>query len=339
MFSIDFAGRKIVEGDIQHEAMDADVTSGPARIDSESQGVQAASTPLASLSHAGAAPKGPKIDLMGPTLQQDMYLGAQYSRPQGPVSLKNDNLYGRSREIYELLTEIFKPSSKDKMKVEESSSRSGNILQHERDDPAALMSMDVPESIREMENYCDDPNQSDDTRSEYEEASNYTGLGDIVTDHSDDQGVCLSMHQPWASLVVHGIKKVEGRGWSTSHRGRLWIAATKRRPLQSEVDAVLQQYEELRQLQGFREPEMLLPEHYPTSVLLGCVDVVDCVSRESFPPDADEEKTECAYGFILDKPCRLSITPKILGQPKIWPLETQVLARAQKQLRYVVPVR
>lgn len=34
------------------------------------------------------------------------------------------------------------------------------------------------------------------------------------------------MHQPWASLVVAGIKKHEGRSWYTSHRGRLWIAAT-----------------------------------------------------------------------------------------------------------------
>lgn len=24
---------------------------------------------------------------------------------------------------------------------------------------------------------------------------------------------CLTMHQPWASLLVHGIKRVEGRSW------------------------------------------------------------------------------------------------------------------------------
>lgn len=36
----------------------------------------------------------------------------------------------------------------------------------------------------------------------------------------------MSMHQPWASLLIAGIKKHEGRSWYTSHRGRLWIAAT-----------------------------------------------------------------------------------------------------------------
>ena len=30
-------------------------------------------------------------------------------------------------------------------------------------------------------------------------------------DEKLDQGVCLSMHQPWASLLVRGIKRFEGR--------------------------------------------------------------------------------------------------------------------------------
>jgi hypothetical protein len=35
---------------------------------------------------------------------------------------------------------------------------------------------------------------------------------------SMDSGMCLSMHQPWASLLVAGIKTVEGREWPTAHR-------------------------------------------------------------------------------------------------------------------------
>ena len=38
-------------------------------------------------------------------------------------------------------------------------------------------------------------------------------------------GKCMSMHQPWASLLVYGIKMHEGRVWYSPHRGRLWIAA------------------------------------------------------------------------------------------------------------------
>ena len=38
-------------------------------------------------------------------------------------------------------------------------------------------------------------------------------------------GLCLSLHQPYASLLVKGVKMHEGRVWYTEHRGRLWIAA------------------------------------------------------------------------------------------------------------------
>jgi len=49
------------------------------------------------------------------------------------------------------------------------------------------------------------------------------GLSEMV-----DGGLCMSMHQPWASLLVYGIKMHEGRVWSSSHRGRLWIAAASK---------------------------------------------------------------------------------------------------------------
>ncbi len=42
--------------------------------------------------------------------------------------------------------------------------------------------------------------------------------------------LCISMHQPWASLLVHGIKRVEGRAWPTEHRGTLWVHATAQAP-------------------------------------------------------------------------------------------------------------
>ncbi len=35
-----------------------------------------------------------------------------------------------------------------------------------------------------------------------------------------DQGLCLSMHQPHASLLVAGLKVHEGRTWYSAHRGR-----------------------------------------------------------------------------------------------------------------------
>ena len=40
-----------------------------------------------------------------------------------------------------------------------------------------------------------------------------------------EDGICMTMHQPWASLMVRGLKRAEGREWNTSFRGTLWIHA------------------------------------------------------------------------------------------------------------------
>jgi hypothetical protein len=37
----------------------------------------------------------------------------------------------------------------------------------------------------------------------------------------------LSLLQPWATLVVIGVKKIETRSWNTNHRGTLLIHASK----------------------------------------------------------------------------------------------------------------
>lgn len=42
-----------------------------------------------------------------------------------------------------------------------------------------------------------------------------------------DPDRALSLHQPWAWLVVHGWKDLENRVWGTSYRGRFLIHAAK----------------------------------------------------------------------------------------------------------------
>lgn len=56
-----------------------------------------------------------------------------------------------------------------------------------------------------------------------------------------DMKSCLSMHQPWASLLVAGIKKHEGRPWYTSHRGRLWIASTAK-PVDMDTVKIMEKF-------------------------------------------------------------------------------------------------
>ncbi len=66
-------------------------------------------------------------------------------------------------------------------------------------------------------------------------AENSFRLQDSSLQEMRDDGMCLSMHQPWASLLVLGIKKHEGRSWYSAHRGRLWIHAAAKQPDECEI--------------------------------------------------------------------------------------------------------
>ncbi|KGL73888.1 Activating signal cointegrator 1, partial [Tinamus guttatus] len=128
-----------------------------------------------------------------------------------------------------------------------------------------------------------------------------------------DDGWCLSIHQPWASLLVRGIKRVEGRTWYTSHRGRLWIAATAKRPSPQEISELEATYRMLLR------KDVEFPSDYPSGCLLGCVDVTDCLSQEQFNEQYPELSQESGspFVFICANPQELIVKFPIKGKPKI----------------------
>ena len=86
----------------------------------------------------------------------------------------------------------------------------------------------------------------------------------------------LSLTQPWASLVVLGIKKIETRSWRTSYRGVLVIHAAKGFPRWA------------RDLCGDYPWSLALtnhglsrPEELPVGALLGAVMVQNCLQTTS----------------------------------------------------------
>ncbi|XP_016339469.1 activating signal cointegrator 1 [Sinocyclocheilus anshuiensis] len=153
-------------------------------------------------------------------------------------------------------------------------------------------------------------------------------LQDKELQEISDGGWCLSMHQPWASLLVKGIKRVEGRTWYTSHRGRLWIAAAANRPTPQEIAEVEAMYHHIYK----EEPKF--PAEYPTGCLLGCVNVTDCLSQEQFReqyPQISEESTS-PFVFICSNPQELVVKFPMKGKHKIWKLESQSHQSAKKCL-------
>lgn len=120
----------------------------------------------------------------------------------------------------------------------------------------------------------------------------YDGVYNRVQDKEllevSDMKKCMSMHQPWASLLIAGIKKHEGRSWYSSHRGRLWIASTAK-PVDPDELKTLQNFykkyyngngcslninsksKSLLTFRSFADNSIEFPKQYPTASLLGCV--------------------------------------------------------------------
>lgn len=89
----------------------------------------------------------------------------------------------------------------------------------------------------------------------------------------------LTVHEPWASLLVAGVKRVENRVWRTKHRGRLYIHASKNSG----------------QVAQWSSGQVELPPSatrllghlatFPYGCILGHVELIDCVRVEDLGDD------------------------------------------------------
>jgi 2'-5' RNA ligase len=147
------------------------------------------------------------------------------------------------------------------------------------------------------------------------------------------------MHQPWASLLVYGVKRGEGRVWTTTFSGKLWIHATKHTPDPEEVRALEERYRALFALSGL-DVTQCLPKTYPTSCVLGRVDISGVTTGEEnarriaageLPPHFE---SPMPYVFVADGKCeRLILPPRVPGRPKLWSLDGKLARGLEAQLR------
>ena len=89
---------------------------------------------------------------------------------------------------------------------------------------------------------------------------------------------CISLLQPWASLVILGAKRYETRTWATAHRGGLAVHASKRFP---EEARELCRKEPFRSL--LKEGGYLSWLDLPTGAVLGAVELTGCLPAEAVP--------------------------------------------------------
>lgn len=119
-------------------------------------------------------------------------------------------------------------------------------------------------------------------------------MGDFFDPTADTEECvtrCLSLTQPWATLVAIGAKKYETRSWSTSHRGWVAIQASKGFP----VDC-----RELCDIEPFRCALMHKDARcetwadLPLGQVIAICRVTECILTNRWTPP--EESDEYAFG-------------------------------------------
>lgn len=145
---------------------------------------------------------------------------------------------------------------------------------------------------------------------------------------------CLSMWQPWASLVVHGIKRFEGRHWDTDFRGPLWIHAGSKQMSDEDIKAVEDQYRRL-----FGEDNLPdFPTSYPTGCLLGVVDLQDVITQETFKeyvPKKYIAESTSPHIFVVRNPRKLMTTIRLPGQKGVFQITEDLAESAIRNLKRV----
>lgn len=100
----------------------------------------------------------------------------------------------------------------------------------------------------------------------------------------------LSIKQPWASLIAHGIKDIENRTWKTNFRGRIYIHASGKVAFKNLSGLNPAMMGKINSRDIFEEWE------YPKSAIIGEVDIVDCIINH---PSIWAEKTETSAGYPI----------------------------------------
>ena len=114
---------------------------------------------------------------------------------------------------------------------------------------------------------------------------------------------CISIRQPWASLIIHHGKDIENRGWYTHVRGRVLVHAAKGMTRAEWENAVYDMHTvcgvPMELLQTGCEFDQL-----QRGGVIGSVEIVDCVKASGSRWHAQGQ-----WGFVLRDPQPLPFRP------------------------------
>lgn len=124
----------------------------------------------------------------------------------------------------------------------------------------------------------------------------------------------INVDQPWAELIMLGIKRMELRNSRTSQRGRIAIRAT-----QTVLEDQCRRFD-------------LDPEELPVGLILGSVELVEVIQmdQERWIEMRAEHLSEAAspgewrYGWRIKNPRRLATPIRYRGLPGMFDLPDEI---------------
>lgn len=145
----------------------------------------------------------------------------------------------------------------------------------------------------------------------------------------------LSLTQPWASLVVHGLKGWETRGWRTNWRGWVGIHAAKSFPMEFRFMA--------SQDPTYRAALESIGGELPLGALLGFARIADVHGTEAVRQVVTAREVAFGdygprrYAFALEDVRRLLEPVPMRGRLNLWPMPEPVLVRDLARLCHPAP--
>lgn len=134
----------------------------------------------------------------------------------------------------------------------------------------------------------------------------------------------ITIKQPWASLIITGIKDIENRTWKTNYRGRVLIHSAKlpdKMKFEFAGQATVKEIQLSSVLNDADEKDLY-------ECIIGSVEIVDCVMNH---PSIWAEKTSPAlemggisiYNWVLANPIIFPEPIPAKGKLSFWELDIQ----------------
>lgn len=145
---------------------------------------------------------------------------------------------------------------------------------------------------------------------------------------------CLTIYQPWASLIVLGAKTHETRTWKTQHRGPLLIHAGRR---------FLDAARDITALEPFhtplREAGYPMASDLPLGAIVGMVELIDCKDVEEIRDGLSQTERDFGdfrngrWAWILGSPVKFSQPVIYQGKQGIFDIDDRLLESIIKEAK------